>query len=180
MIKLITNIILVILISACSSSVDIDYSSYSNFACMKLNKPSFVYKGWCANFYVPSDCLGIQSFPVKAFDKENNVLLSMNDYQENKPFWDKILFTKTLFSGDRKIIDAVAMDSHLEIVQIVKKQWGTDGYFWDIKARITDGPMAGEIVALPTYRYHLGEAWVNRAGTDELKFNKDFIQQCYE
>ncbi|MDX3775832.1 hypothetical protein QE250_17110, partial [Chromatiaceae bacterium AAb-1] len=70
-------------------------------------------------------------------------------------------------------------DTHIEIVQISKKQWGTNGYFWDIKARITDGPMTGKIVSLPTYVYHLGEAWVNRANNDELKFDKDFIQQCY-
>ena len=169
----------IIFLTACTSAVDTDYTSEYKKKCLQLLKTSFIYKGWCADLSssLPSStlCYGVQSFPIKTYGKVKGVLYSYDEYEMNKVFWNERLFGASLSSREYEILDTLHDNVHLEILSVMKKQWGTDGYFWDIKAKILDGEYRGAEVTLPTYRYHLGNAWVDRATNTQIAFDSNFV-----
>lgn len=182
MIKVIIKLTAVVSISACASSSNVDYSDKYSGQCYSLLNPSVLYRGWCANISTsistPKTCLGVQSLPIKAYDKEQSVLKSFDHYQNNKEFWNKKLFSSSLTSSNYELIDKLTIDTRLKITKVIQKQWGTDGYYWAVRAKILSGQHQGKEVTLPTYKFHLGAAWSKRASSGSFSLDNNYVKSC--
>lgn len=177
MMNLTAIIIVIIFITACTSTVD--YTSKYSKKCLQLVKSSLLYKGWCpdspSSLQSSTICYGVQSFPISTYGKANNVLHSYDEYEMNKNLWRERLFGSAFYARSYEVVDRLADNASLEIVSVTKKQWGTDGYFWDVRAIILNGENKGMEVTLPTYRHHLGKAWVDRAENTQIAFDSNFV-----
>ncbi len=182
MIKYVVKLAAVLSLSSCTSSSSLDYTDSYKGECYQLLKPSVLYKGWCADLSSPistaSSCLGVQSLPIMAYDKENNILNSFAQYQSNKEFWNEKLFGTSLFSSKYALVDKISANTQFEITNVIKKYWGTDGYFWAVRAKLLTGEYKGSVVTLPTYKFHLGDAWTKRQSTENFYLDSSHVKSC--
>lgn len=180
--KCILKLMAVFSLSACSLSSSQDYTSSYRGDCYRLLRASVLYKGWCVNlsssFSIASSCLGLQSFPIETYDKDKNILNSFAEYQSDKDFWNKKLFGTSLSSSKYTLVDEVSTDTQFQITQVIKQQWGTDGYFWAVRAKILTGKYKGKVVTLPTYKFHLGDAWTKRPSTESFYLDSSYVMSC--
>ncbi|GAB58218.1 hypothetical protein [Rheinheimera nanhaiensis] len=182
MIKYILKLTAVLSLSACAFSSSLDYTGSYTGDCYQLLKPSVLYKGWCANLSssisTAGSCLGVQSLPIQAYDKEKSILNSFAQYQSDKEFWNEKLFGTSLSSSKYALVDKISANTQLQITNVIKKQWGTDGYFWAVRAKLLTGEYKGSVVTLPTYKFHLGNAWTKRPSTENFYLDSFYVKSC--
>ncbi len=144
-------------------------------------KDGFLYEARCAdiNASIQSTewCTGLQ-----AFDSGNEYAKTPTNYQEYKATqkeWDEMLFTKLAFEKQRSIISLLPKGSVIKITKLVQYPWGTNGYYWAIRATLIT-PTENQLeIELPTNRVLSFPTWLQEFGVKELpKFKAEFLMAC--
>ena len=144
-------------------------------------KDDFLYEARCAdiNASVQSTewCIGIQ-----AFDSGNEYSKTPTNYQAYKSArveWDKKLFTKLAFEKQRSIISTLPKGTVIKIKKLVQYPWGTNGYYWAIRATLMTSEGNQLEIELPTNRVLSFPTWLQSYGMQELpKFKPEFLMAC--
>jgi hypothetical protein len=145
------------------------------------SKDGFLYEARCAdiNATVQSTewCTGVQ-----AFNSGNQYATTPANYQAYKSSqkkWDEKLFTKLAFEKQRSIISPLPKGTILKITKLVQYPWGTNGYYWAIRATMTT-PEGNQLeIELPTNRVLAFPTWLQDYGVQELpRFKSELLTGC--
>jgi hypothetical protein len=147
----------------------------------KTVKEGFLYEARCAdiNAKVQSTewCTGIQ-----AFDSGNDRFktpLNYNEYIASRQKWDKELFTKLAFEHQRTIVSPLAKGTAITITRMVQYPWGTNGYYWVLRAKIITGEHQGNEVELPTNSVFAYPTWLVGYGVQSPPVLKqEYLIRC--
>ena len=144
-------------------------------------KDGFLYEARCAdiNASIQSTewCTGIQ-----AFDSGSEYSKTPTNYQAYKSAqeeWDTKLFTKLAFEKQRSIISALSKGTVIKITKLVQYPWGTNGYYWAIRADFinTEGNLIE--VELPTNSALAFPSWLQGYGVQALpQLKHEYLMQC--
>lgn len=167
-------------LNACQSLVD--YSPRYNGDCYQLVKPVLLYKTRCPGttgfMSGLTECLGIQSFPIKIVRQQETILESFDHYLAQPKFWNEQLFD-TYQQPYTAVIDGLPTGARFEIkhVQTVTREF--DDPYWSVAVQFTSGEHQGRQVILPTHVYHLGPTWSMRDPYfGELVLNDEYVVRC--
>ncbi|MBA6262191.1 hypothetical protein [Colwellia sp. Bg11-12] len=147
----------------------------------KTAKDGFLYKARCAdingNVQSTEWCTGLQ-----AFNSGNEYATTPANYQTYKSSqkeWDEKLFTKLAFEKQRSIISQLPQGTVLKITKLVQYPWGTNGYYWAIRAAMIT-PEGNQLeIELPTNRVLAFPTWLKGYGVQKLpKFKLEFLKIC--
>jgi hypothetical protein len=149
----------------------------------KTAKDGFLYEARCADIdsKVQSTewCVGIQ-----AFDSGNELFKTppgYNDYVASKEMWDKELFTKLAFEKQRSIITPLKEGTTIEINRMVAYPWGSNGYYWALRAVIISGEHKGKEVELPTNYVLAFPTWLIENDVRKPPvFDQEYLVACLE
>jgi hypothetical protein len=144
-------------------------------------KDGFLYDARCADIKASVQstewCTGIQ-----AFDSGNEYFKTPTNYQAYKSAqegWDEKLFTKLAFEKQRSIISDLPKGTVIKITKLVQYPWGTNGYYWAIRAELINSEGNKLEVELPTNRVLAFPTWLQGYGVQELpKFKPEFLMAC--
>ncbi|GAA5445336.1 hypothetical protein Misp06_03538 [Microbulbifer sp. NBRC 101763] len=146
-----------------------------------LVKDGYLYEGRCADVNA-----GIQSTEwctaVQAFNSGNEYSTTPKDYQQylaSKASWDQRLFTKLAFEKQRTIIKAIPKGTVFKMTRLVQYPWGSNGYYWAIRAEIVSGDNKGLEIELPTNSVLAFPTWLSTRGTtNPPEFDSQYMKIC--
>ncbi|GIU05304.1 hypothetical protein TUM4261_06970 [Shewanella sp. c952] len=155
----------------------------SNFvgSFFKTAKDGFLYEARCADISATVQstewCIGIQAF--NSGNQYASTPENYEAYQSSQKLWNEKLFTKLAFEKQRSIISPLPKGTILKITKLVQYPWGTNGYYWAIRATITK-PEGNQIeVELPTNRVLSFPTWLQGFGVRELPiFKTEYLINC--
>lgn len=144
-------------------------------------KDGFLYEARCADINAPVQstewCTGIQ-----VFDSGNEYSKTPSNYQEYQSAqeeWNEKLFTKLAFEKQRSIISPLPKGTVIKITKLVQYPWGTNGYYWAIRAELINAEGTPLEVELPTNSVLAFPTWLQGYGVQELpQFKQEYLMQC--
>jgi uncharacterized protein YceK len=144
-------------------------------------KDGFLYEARCADIdatYQSTEwCIGLQAFDLE--NKYSNIPADYQTYKNSQEKFDEKLFTKLAFEKQRSITKPIPKGTIIQITRLVQYPWGTNGYYWAIRANIYISEESNLEVELPTNRILAYPTWLQGHGVRELPtFNREFLTEC--
>lgn len=171
------------ILMACSSSI-VDYTNHiatNNLTnqCFELTNDSFVYQARCVALdTVGRDiCMGLQSFQVD--EHPEKVPLSYFKYMQHTKYWNKKMFTKGKFVGQRSILYGVEKGTKIVISKIVRYPWDDKSLKWVVRGTLDNKDTGGVEVELPTISALAhGPIWIENEKSESPVFDSNFLKKC--
>lgn len=147
----------------------------------KTTKDGFLYEAMCADVSATVQstewCTGIQ-----AFNSGNQYATTPNNYnayKSSQKHWDEKLFTKLAFEKQRSIISPLPKGTILKVTKLVQYPWGTNGYYWAIRATISTSANQQVEVELPTNSVLAFPTWLHGYSVQKLpSFKSEYLTRC--
>ena len=144
-------------------------------------KDGFLYKARCADIHASVQstewCTGIQAF--NSGNQYARTPANFEDYQSAKKQWDEKLFTKLAFEKQRSIISPLPKGTILKVTKLVQYPWGTNGYYWAIRATLVSSEGNQLEVELPTNSVLAFPTWLKGYGVQEPpSFKPEYLTEC--
>lgn len=89
-------------------------------------------------------------------------------YKSDQDAWDKKLFIKLAFEKQRSIISTLPKGTVIKITKLVQYPWGTNGYYWTIRAELINTEGNHVEVELPTNSVLAFPTWLQGYGVQAL------------
>jgi hypothetical protein len=166
-------------ITGCISSQDFTKStgaSHLTNQCYKLNKPTFVFEGRCADLTGINDnselCNSLQVAGEGGFPQD------WKSYLKSRKIFDKKMFDRLAFEKQRTMFAYLENGDEITITKVVHHGWGTNGLYWVVRGNVIVNGKITE-VELPSFNLvHHEPFWLNGNEKGVPALNSEYIESC--